>query len=295
MYSLHLTCKPGEVEELSVALWEAGTLGIREEDRGQHVELIAGFEEPINHDSLAAYHPTWEREAETDWVLATQAAWPARLIGQRLFLTPVWNTEATPPGRVRVIHNPGLASGTGEHPCTQLALESLERCVHEAQRARMRAGQGEKNTPSLGPASLKPSPSYACSLKGCLVVDVGTGSGILSIAALRLGAQLAVALDRDYVALATASENFQLNELPLTLAAGSANCVASEVADVVVANISGTVLLSMADELLRVLRPSGRLILTGFPESELHVLMRAFGPGEVSGMNEWRCLTITNK
>ena len=258
MFSLHLTCAPENVEALSYDLWEAGTLGIREEDRGAQVELIAAFEHEIDIGPFDSLKPYWEREEDTDWVLATQDAWPARTIGRRVFLAPVWNAEHTPAGRVRVVHNPGLASGTGEHPCTQLALESLEGCVSE----------------------------------GSVVIDVGTGSGILAIAARKLGARIAVALDMDLASLATAGENFELNEFSPTLAQGSVDCVASAIADVVVANISGTVLLSLADELLRVVRDGDWLILTGFPESELSVIQGAFGSGAVTEMNEWRCLTL---
>ena len=258
MFSLHLTCDPEDVDVLSAELWELGTVGIREEDRGAQVELIAAFEDQTDVSPFASCKPHWEQEEDTDWVLSTQEAWPARSVGKSIFLAPVWNTGQTPAGRVRVIHNPGLASGTGEHPCTQLALASLEDCISE----------------------------------GCAVVDVGTGSGILAVGARRLGARVAVALDLDLPSLSTARENFQLNEFHATVAQGSVDCAASGIAEVVVANISGTVLLSIADELLRVVKDGGWLILTGFPEGELSVIESAFGPGVVTEMNEWRCLTL---
>jgi ribosomal protein L11 methyltransferase len=262
MYSLHLNCSAEEVDAISFSLWEAGTVGIREEDRGRNVELIAGFPDSVARDPLtlefSRFEPHWEKEDETDWVAATEDSWPAREIGQRIFLAPVWNCHDTSLGRVRVVHNPGLASGTGEHPCTQLALESLERCAAHAS----------------------------------VVVDIGTGSGILAITALRLGAKIAVGVDMDLPSLATARQNFALNELPANVVMGSADCIASEVAGVVVANISGTVLLAIADELLRIVKTGGWLILTGFPESELAVVKGLFGAGEVSQINEWRCLTL---
>ncbi len=262
MFSLHLTCEASEVDDLSFALWEAGTAGIREDEKTSDIELVAGFEDDADRDGLSArfatHKPWWEREEDTDWVAATQEAWPARRIGKRVFLAPVWSSEETPEGFVRVVHNPGMASGTGEHPCTQLALESLERSV----------------------------------VRGSVVVDVGTGSGILSTAALQLGARTAIGLDMDAVSLAAASENFGLNEQAALLVMGSADCVTSECANVVVANISGSVLLAIADELMRIVKSGGCLILTGFPESELKVLQSAFGNGEVTGSNEWRCLRL---
>jgi ribosomal protein L11 methyltransferase len=258
VFSLHLTCPPDQVEAVSFELWEAGTVGIREEDRGASVQIIAAFEEILASAPFSQFDPHWEREDETDWVAVTQDSWPAREVGERIYLAPVWNQQLTPAGRVRVIHNPGLASGTGEHPCTQLALDSLSQCVKA----------------------------------GDIVVDVGTGSGILSLASLRLGAGLAAALDMDLPSLATAQENFGLNDFPATVAQGSAECIASESADIAVANISGTVLLSIADELLGICKPGGWMILTGFPESELAAVQGMFGSGEVTEMNEWRCLTL---
>jgi len=260
MYSLRLTCSRERSEWVSAELWEAGTVAIREIDADEEVVLIAGFETNAAAPDLLArfsdYSPEWRHEAAIDWVAATQAAWPSRAVGQRLFLAPPWCEDLTPAGRVRIVHNPGLACGTGEHPCTQLALMALEKCV---------------------------SPE-------CQVLDVGTGSGILAIAALRLGARTAIGIDPDEAALDAARENFALNKLEARLAVGSAECMASARSDVTVANISGTVLLSILDDLLRVTRQDGWLILTGFPEPEAHVFERALPNSETFGIAEWRCV-----
>ncbi len=241
---------------ISAELWEAGTAGIRELPYGEKSVLIAGFEAELPGLSkmLAEYQPEWCLEEDTDWVAETKLAWPARSVGERIFLAPVWNEEATPFNWVRVVHNPGLASGTGEHPCTQLALQALEEVVSAES----------------------------------VVADIGCGSGILAIAALRLGARGAIALDTDEAALETARENFALNGLAANIAAGSADCVDS--ADIVIANISGTVLLAIADELIRIAKE--HLILTGFPESELAAIKQTFGEGDATAMNEWRCLSL---
>ncbi|MBV9036001.1 MAG: 50S ribosomal protein L11 methyltransferase, partial [Acidobacteriaceae bacterium] len=158
-------------------------------------------------------------------------------------------------GRVRIIHNPGLASGTGEHPCTQLVLEALERSV----------------TP------------------GATVLDVGTGSGVLAIAALQLGAGFALGIDPDINALQTARENL-LNGLTPALAAGSADCIADGWADITVANISGTVLLSILDDLLRATRLGGHLILSGFINDEAPAFLRLFPDAEQTTREGWSCL-----
>jgi|ERR1700685_361967 len=263
MYSLRLACSREQIDQLSAELWEAGTVGVQEIDSGKGVVLIAGFDVDDQQTSLtklfASYSPEWRQEPATDWVQQTLTAWPAREIGERVFLAPTWCDDPTPPGRERIIHNPGLACGTGEHPCTQLAIAALEKSVRA----------------------------------GCKVVDVGTGSGILAIAALRLGASTAIGIDTDESALATARKNFSLNALATVLIAGSCDCMAEESADITVANINATVLLSIFDDLLRIARHPGRLILTGFTESESRRLLHLLPGADVSRLSEWCCLIAT--
>jgi len=260
VYSLQLRCPASEVDLVSGELWELGTEGIREVDYGEDVLLIATFAKHTSGAELhrfAAFSPEWEREEATDWVEHTHQWWPARAIANRIFLAPLWSHDETPPGRVRVVHNPGLASGTGEHPCTQLALAALERNITPGDRA----------------------------------LDIGTGSGILAIAALRLGARVAVGVDTDLAALPTARANFELNEFAPTLIAGSAACLHDACSDVTVANISGTVLLAIFDDLLRVTSAAGRLILTGFTESETRTFAGLLRNPELTVMNEWNCVS----
>ena len=245
---------------ISAELWEFETVAVSEREENGWTVLLAGFEDERSRDFLltrfSAYAPLWQ-EDRTDWISATEKAWPPRAIGQRLFLAPPWCNDPTPPRRVRITHNPGLASGTGEHPCTQLVLESLERCM----------------------------------VPGMKMLDVGTGSGILAIAARQLGAGFALGMDPDTGALQTARENFELNGLTPALVAGSADCVANGWADVTVANISGTVLLSILDDLLRVTRPGGILILSGFTNDETLAFLRLFPDAGQTTREGWSCLT----
>jgi ribosomal protein L11 methyltransferase len=125
----------------------------------------------------------------------------------------------------------------------------------------------------------------------CTVADIGTGSGILAVAALRLGARFAVATDTDRTSLDAAIENFGLNAQAANVVLGSADCLRDECADVTVANISGTVLLAIMDELLRIAKSRGHLILTGFPEWEIAPFQQLFREAAVTGINEWRCLS----
>jgi ribosomal protein L11 methyltransferase len=156
---------------------------------------------------------------ETDWVQHTYDAWPPLLVGEKFFVVAPWRTDPTPPGRLRLELNPGLQCGTGQHPCTQLCLEAMERIVRP----------------------------------GDAVLDVGSGSGILSIAAKLLGAGRVVACDIDPEAA---------KMVPFFV--GSVDAVRSESFDVVVANINESVIEDLHSEFERVAR---RRILSGFRDA----------------------------
>ncbi|HEX7359734.1 MAG TPA: 50S ribosomal protein L11 methyltransferase [Bryobacteraceae bacterium] len=242
-------------------LWEAGTAGIQEIAQAGSTVLIAAFETNSLRSELLArfarFSPDWQLADTTEWIAHTHNAWPARPIGERLFLATPWSQEETPPERVRIVHNPGLACGTGEHPCTQLALSAIEKY-------------------------LKP---------GMRVADIGTGSGILAIAALSLGARQAIGVDTDAAALQAARDNFTLNRLESPqLVAGSANCLPDDFADITVANINPEILRSLIDDLVRITRPGGRLILTGFTEAEMPRVEQLLPNACMTGIGPWRCV-----
>src|SRR5262249_23491203 len=155
----------------------------------------------------------------TDWVRATEEAWPPLLAGEKFFVVAPWRTEPTPPGRFRLEINPGMQCGTGQHPCTRLCLGAMEKVIRP----------------------------------GDSVLDVGTGSGILSLAAKILGAGRVVACDIDPEAAKVA---------PFFV--GSADAVRSGVFDVVVANISEAVIEDLHPEFVRIAK---RRILSGFQDA----------------------------
>ena len=207
-------------DELTLRLWEAGTLGITEGDGF----IDAFFEDP----NVASQFGDPQAVEEQDWVARTQEAFPPLLVGEKFFLAPPWRTEPTPPGRLRLVINPGAQCGTGYHRCTQLCLEAMERIIRP----------------------------------GDSVLDVGSGSGILSIAAKLLGAGRVVACDIDPDALR-----------PVPFFVGSVDAVRSNTFDLVVANINEDVVGSMRADFERV---APKRILSGFQDDD----------------NEWTCVVI---
>ena len=121
MYSVVFAHTLDTFDALVEQLWAHGTSGIIE----HATTLEAFFEDP---GVVAHLNPLNITEAENvDWEQYTKDSFPAAEVGTRFFLAPPWSVEPTPAGRIRLVINPGLACGTGYHPCTRLCLEALER------------------------------------------------------------------------------------------------------------------------------------------------------------------------
>jgi ribosomal protein L11 methyltransferase len=229
MVSLRLECSVEQKDELIAALWEDETQGVTEIDlNANRVELRAFFAEQFDAAAYAAFDPRWEEEPDVDWAAETRARWPGFAVGERFWVVPPWNDEPTPEGRVRLVINPGVGFGTGADLTTQLCLQALER-------------------------ELKPTD---------VVFDFGTGSGILALAANALGAKAVSAADIDLDAVMAARE-----DLPAAvgLFVGSIRSVRDASVDVLLANLNAETIANHAAEMSRVLRPGGRVIISGVP------------------------------
>lgn len=199
-------------ELLTLRLWEAGTLGITEGD---------GYVDAFFEDAdVASQFGVPEPLMDIDWVARTKEAFPPLLVGERFFVAAPWRTEPTPPGRMRLVVNPGTQCGTGYHRCTQLCLEAMEKLIRP----------------------------------GDSVLDVGSGSGILSLAARLLGAGRVVSCDVDPDAIG-----------PACFFIGSVDAVRSGSFDIVVANINEDVMGSMRPDFERVAHTR---ILSGFQNDD---------------------------
>lgn len=193
MFSLEIECDPDDRELLIADLWDHHSAGIVELSNSR---VRAFFEDTEEHSELLQLFPGSKMRIEEnrDWVQSARDLLQPMEVGARFFLVPEWRDDPAPAGRFRIAVNPGMAFGTGVHETTRLCMEALEEFV-------------------------KP---------GSVVLDVGTGSGILARAASLLGAGKVFACDTDPVAVEIAGGGF----------VGSVDAVASASVDVAVANIS---------------------------------------------------------
>ncbi|MBO8171424.1 MAG: 50S ribosomal protein L11 methyltransferase [Bacillaceae bacterium] len=200
---------------------------------------------------------------EEEWATAWKKYYKPVHISDRFTITPTWENYETPPdreGEMVIELDPGMAFGTGTHPTTVLAIRALEKTVKPGDR----------------------------------VIDVGTGSGVLSVAAAKLGASRILALDLDDVAVSASRINFKLNRID-AIAESRQNNLLDGVdmeADIVVANILAEVILRFVDDVGRVLTPSGYFIASGIIKNkEAEVKDSARNAGleilETFNMEDW--------
>ena len=223
--------------------------------RGKGIALRRRIERALWHLSqlYPVPAPQFRVIEEEDWMRAWREHFQAIRIGQRWVVKPTWRDYEPSPGDVVIELDPGMAFGTGLHPTTRLCLEALERL----------------------------------SLRGKRVLDVGTGSGILAIAAARLGAREVLALDVDQMAVEVARRNVLFNGVETQVRVEWGSPLPSEPGcprtklepngwDLILANILAEVIVEMAGELAVALSPGGLLISSGIVAGKEGEVLTAF-------------------
>jgi ribosomal protein L11 methyltransferase len=223
--------------------------------------------------------PTYQQIADQNWMEAWKQHYKPILVGKRLVIVPAW-MESPDPDRVAIKIDPGMAFGTGTHPTTQLCLELMEKFFDD-----------QSSYIAHHPLS---------------VIDVGCGSGILSIAAIKLGAQSVLGVDIDAGSVKNSRENADANGLgqELILGVGSVDEIRKgqflfDKAPLVVANILAPVIVRLFDGgLAGLIEGQGSILLSGILEDQAE---RVIDAGQAKGlqlkdrrqMGDWVALAMS--
>jgi ribosomal protein L11 methyltransferase len=210
---------------------------------------------------------------DQDWVRLTQSQFEPIQVGQNIWIVPSWHQEPTVPNAICLAVDPGLAFGTGSHPTTRLCLEWLEQYSSRA------------------------TPFHQS------LLDYGCGSGILAIAAHKLGFKEVFGTDIDPQAIESARANAQQNQtkIQFELPDNIESSIGGQVFDVVIANILANPLQVLAPALIARLKPGGQLVLSGILERQADEVIASYQNSlqlSIWGSHEgWVCLSgkLTSK
>lgn len=269
---LRFECQQANVEPLEDYLFESGAVAVTLNDNADQpilepgpgetplwddVQVIALFQEgidltPVIENVPAELITSKEDKAthvpDQEWEKAWMESFHPMRMGERLWICPSWIAPPEPKA-VNVMLDPGLAFGTGTHPTTAMCLGALDRYV----------------------------------VSGDRVVDYGCGTGILAIAALKLGAGVALGVDNDPQAITASRQNSERNGLDdarfeVVLPGHPSIDQWQGKADVVAANILAGPLADLAPILRGLLRPGGRLIMAGLLSDQSAALIETYAP-----------------
>ena len=232
----------GEPGHLPTALWDHSRVIALFDAAADPAELGAMLAEAARAAGFDAVPPfSTETVAEQNWVQLTQSQFDPIRITDRLWIVPSWH-EAPDAGAINIELDPGMAFGTGSHPTTRLCLEWLCEAV----------------------------------VPGCSVLDYGCGSGILGIAAAKLGAGEVLGIDIDEKAVDAARDNAARNHAALRLQHSAVPV--GDAFDLVVANILTNPLCVLAPAISARVAPGGRVALSGVLETQAAQVIEAWAP-----------------
>ena len=209
---------------------------------------------------------------DVDWEESWKDNYPPQLLGEKMIVLPYWLADSDDSGRIPIILDPGLTFGTGAHPSTQMVMETMEETVKE----------------------------------GDYCLDLGSGSGILSIAALRLGANCATGVDIDPKAEDIARENAAYNGFAspeFTALTGNVTedkalmaKLAEKQYDVLLVNIVADVIIALSPVLPKFMTEKTTLICSGILDVRLNDVIAALTAAgltvtQVKQKEDWRCVT----
>ena len=251
-------------------------LYLEDTDTAGMTKLTAVVEKMRQNPALGDLEMTTTALPDTDWEESWKDNYPPQEIGENLVVLPYWLADSYDGGRTPIVLDPGLTFGTGAHASTQMVMEAMERCVR---------------------------PGFHC-------LDLGSGSGILSLAALRLGAESAIGVDIDPKAEDIARENAAYNhfEAPaftaltgnVTADAAMMDKLSQKQYDLLLVNIVADVIVGLSPVLPHFMTARTQLICSGILDSRLEDVVSALDKAglqvtAIHAKEDWRCVEAKRK
>jgi ribosomal protein L11 methyltransferase len=257
VYELSTDDYPEEGVMLKAYLPVNSFLGEAVEEIKEAINQLLLYDIDLGHNKV-----TLSEVNEEEWSTAWKKYYKPVKVSDHITITPTWEDYKPVNEEEIVIElDPGMAFGTGTHPTTVLCIQALERHLYD----------------------------------GASVVDVGTGTGVLSIASAKLGATRVHALDLDEVAVKSAKLNVKLNKVQETVDVTQDNLLdnpAMQTPDLIVANILAEVIVNMTDEAFQSLKTGGTLITSGIIQTKREMVKNALTSAgfiikEITEMEDW--------
>ena len=293
-WEIKIECVPSLEETIFWRLSEFGCKGMSTQRQGQAISICAYLPQiqfklfdistvldQIERDAAETGEPMPTSKCvaidEEDWSSSWKQHWTAQPIGDRLLINPAWLEVPVDTDRIILQLDPGVAFGTGTHATTQLCLEAIE--------MRLQPGMD---------------------VSGVEIADIGCGSGILSTAALLLGAQKVYAVDIDPLAVKATIENCALNGIDparLITELGSIEMlqlIVPKPLDGFVCNILADVIIKIAPQMKEIVKPKGWAALSGILSSQVATVSHTMEQhgwvvGTVWNRQEWSCINLKLK
>ena len=221
-------------------------------------------ERGFTDEELGSWEITLEEKENQDWSKKWKEKWTVTHVSDKIAVVPSWLEYASKEGEITITLDPGCAFGTGTHQTTQLCMKALEKYMPQ----------------------------------GAEVADIGTGSGILAICALKLGAKSAYGCDNDETVIDVCKENARINHVNCTFELGTADKITRQY-DFVCANILHNILAQIMGDLKKIMKPAGRMVLSGILNDKKDIVLDAVQKHELKVMeimtqDQWVAIIVEN-
>ena len=227
-----------------------------------HTERELLKERGFTDEELGSWEITLDEKENQDWSKKWKEKWTVTHVSDKIAVVPSWLEYEPKEDEITITLDPGCAFGTGTHQTTQLCMKALEKYMPQ----------------------------------GAEVADIGTGSGILAICAVKLGAKSAYGCDNDETVIDVCKENARINQVDCTFELGTADKITKRY-DFVCANILHNILAQIMGDLKNIMKPSAKMVLSGILNDKKDIVLEAVQKHglnviEILSQDQWVAIVV---